>query len=526
MDPIEAVRKRLQVLPLLLGIFTALIPAAPVVAERPAADAVEICDAMAEGSFQHGTLSAEEYRSLHVAPRSFPRVARIRTYGGADRTRSGADCSDLQLDVAILGDGFTASELEVFESAANEIRTGLLKHAPLDRYGASIRFHILDVVAPESGVSEAPTGLNPGVQRATLFNTTVGCAGTGRRVCTDDELVRSVAQAAVPSTSLALLVVNSNVYGGTGYYSTRVGTVTLDDHKADIAAHELLGHALATLTDEYEDDGVDPNYSGPEPTFVNVSTLNATEMLASKSKWFRWLGYHDPILGAVDTFAGGYYRYTGIFRSTVNSLMRSVGYPFSPVQKESIAIAIRGSTPLIRCVSSYFVEDRDQPLRVDLAPVGGEPLQVSWFVDGAPIPSAAGTTLDLRTLHLSREAHQLKVVVTDTGGGTVRDEAALSDYPFRQFQEFPVFRDTVRFTRPLGNQLVKKGRIVTFSVQAAYATSYEWFVNGKLVKNKHGATLRNKIRKDTLVQVIAHDGDETAGSYAFVTVARRGKRSR
>lgn len=194
--------------------------------------------------------------------------------------------------------------------------------------------------------------------------------------------------------------------------------------------------------------------------------------------------------------------------------MRSFGYPFGPVNTEQIAMKIRRIVPVITCTSSETIDNREQPILLQLPWISGEPLQVSWQLDGQPIPAATGARLDLSALQLSRESHRITARVRDSGAGYVRDEDVLEN-EFQQTREFTLEWERMHFTTGLSDQVVKKGKSVRLTVQAKYATSYEWFVNGKRVKRNKSNVLKTKFRKSSVVTVIAHEGTDAVESSAI-----------
>lgn len=192
------------------------------------------------------------------------------------------------------------------------------------------------------------------------------------------------------------------------------------DHR--IVAHEL-GHALASLGDEYVEDGRCPGgqYSGLTPSEVNLTTQ--TDRAAVK--WRAWFGS-----GGVDMFEGGRYCRYGIWRPRATSIMNDyvADSSFDPVGREKMAWAMNaGVTPFVRNTPEWLGFPTVEPARtifsIDLdpnvRPQARAPL-VQWYLDNVPIDGATGTSVEIDLAALSREPayHYVETTISDpdTGG--------------------------------------------------------------------------------------------------------------
>ena len=86
----------------------------------------------------------------------------------------------------------------------------------------------------------------------TYFDATFGSNGIRRLLTCNTRTALQTAAARVPEFSVALVVVNSDVYGGSG---GGVATFSLAPGATEIALHEI-GHTAYGLADEY------PYYAG------------------------------------------------------------------------------------------------------------------------------------------------------------------------------------------------------------------------------------------------------------------------
>ena len=316
-----------------------------------------------------------------------------------------------RLDIVFLGDGYTASQLDVYAGNVQTVLDHLLATEPFAGYRTFFNVHRVDVVSNESGVDNDPT---PGISRDTALDMGFGCQGIDRFLCIDIGTALQYAQSA-PQAEYVVALANSTTYGGSGYPLSHLVAVPGGNNQADETLAHESGHGIADLADEYDYAAPGP-YQGPEPPYANVSILTSTAMAQSGTKWARWLG--DPGIGfggLVDTYVGAFYHQTGIYRPTFDSKMRTLGTPFNRPSVESLVLhfyrnvrPIDNATPpgtLLHPNSVVFVDPVDPP---------GHPLQVAWYLDGSPIPGATQDTLRASSYSFTPGTHTLSVTVRDT----------------------------------------------------------------------------------------------------------------
>ncbi|MFI6769323.1 M64 family metallopeptidase [Streptomyces sp. NPDC050355] len=305
---------------------------------------------------------------------------------------------DKKLDVAFVGDGYTADQQEDFHADVRAKWAKMTAVEPYASYTGLFNVWAVDAVSNESGVSGDPT---KDVVRDTALDSAFFCDGTERLLCVDTGKVESYASKA-PAADLVVVLSNSTKYGGAGYndVSSQVGydgiaTASSDNDQSDqIAVHET-GHSLGKLADEY-DYGQSGTYTGPEPTQVNLTKLSADEMGSQQQKWYRWLGQESPDGGPVGAYeGGGYYQY-GLNRPTENSIMRTLGREFNLPGREAM---IAGFYRYASAVSSPVATDRALRRGDRIRVTVPSSAQVKWYVDGRERKAARGkTSLTPRTL--------------------------------------------------------------------------------------------------------------------------------
>lgn len=159
-----------------------------------------------------------------------------------------------RINIAILGDGFTADEQEIFENAAISSSAYLLNKSPFSEYRNYFNVYAVKVVSNESGAVHPGTAtdvnepLIPVADPDTYFRSSFDVYGIHRLLYSFREnTVMSVLAANVPDFDIAYILVNSDEYGGAG------GTFafsSLNFNANEIVVHEL-GHSFAGLADEY-----------------------------------------------------------------------------------------------------------------------------------------------------------------------------------------------------------------------------------------------------------------------------------
>lgn len=262
-----------------------------------------------------------------------------RIHGTAPRNRA--------FTLVLLGDGFTAAEQTAFDTACTSFVTAMTTTPPYDRIGRAVNIWRVNVTSTDSGADDPAGSGGTGATARTYFDSRFGANGIRRLLVCDSSLVLQTAAVQVPEFTVALVVVNSTVYGGSG---GSVGTYSLADGATEIALHEI-GHTAYGLADEYAyyagggETGHDHHPAG-EPSEPNV-TLTTDR---SSVKWGWAIGPSTPLptmsnpdcatvdsrpstvpAGTVGCFEGAHYYHCGAYRPEHNCKMRELSAPFCPV---------------------------------------------------------------------------------------------------------------------------------------------------------------------------------------------------
>jgi hypothetical protein len=192
-----------------------------------------------------------------------------------------------KVDIVILGDGYSKTEMEKFRKDAKRLSDVLLSNEPFKSRIKDFNIRAVETPAEESGVFKP----HPGVFKRTPLSVHYGSFDSERYALTyDNRTIRDVASE-VPYDFM-VIIINERTYGGGGIYNLYT-TVSADNKFADyIMVHEL-GHHMAGLADEYYTSSV--SYEAPgtqvEPWEVNITALKDKENL----KWNELVEPGTPI---------------------------------------------------------------------------------------------------------------------------------------------------------------------------------------------------------------------------------------
>ncbi len=186
--------------------------------------------------------------------------------------------SHSRVDIAIVGEGYTAAEEEKFRADVNRFAQTMLGHEPYR--SLSDQFNVWGVLKPsrESGCDEPSRG----VHRTTSLGCTFDSLDSERYLLTEDNRAMRDIAAHVPYDVLYIMV-NHERYGGGGIYNLFC-TFTSDNQWSEYVFLHEFGHSFAGLADEYYSSSTAYNDfypAGREPNERNITALGDPAQL----KW-------------------------------------------------------------------------------------------------------------------------------------------------------------------------------------------------------------------------------------------------
>jgi hypothetical protein len=182
-----------------------------------------------------------------------------------------------KVDLLLLGDGFTAAEVETFMERAQALTEVFFATSPFRERRQDFNVWALAPPARESGVSRPSTG----IYRDSPLGATYDAFRSERYVLTfDNKAWRQIASSA-PYDFVEILT-NSDTYGGGGIYGLYSTAAAHSEWAAYLFVHEF-GHHFAGLADEYYTSPV--AYEAPE-SITEPYEPNITALLdPAKLKW-------------------------------------------------------------------------------------------------------------------------------------------------------------------------------------------------------------------------------------------------
>jgi hypothetical protein len=256
-------------------------------------------------------------------------------------------------NVVLLAEGFTAAQQSDFNTACGEFVTALRATPPFDELSPAINIFRVNVSSTDSGADDPIATGGTGAVVSTYFDASFGNNGIRRLLVCNASTVLQVAAAQVPEFTVAIAVVNSTIYGGSG---GSVGTYSLAGGATEIAVHEM-GHTAFGLADEY------PYYAGGnetdhdqhppvEPSEPNVTTNTDRNTLKWRSAVLPSTAIptmSNPACNQPDSrpspvppdtvglFEGAHYYHCGAFRPQYDCKMRNLGVAFCRVCSQVIS---------------------------------------------------------------------------------------------------------------------------------------------------------------------------------------------
>ena len=186
-----------------------------------------------------------------------------------------------KVDLLLLGDGYTAAEMDKWHADARRMTEILFAVSPFKERRADFNVWAVDTPSDESGVSRP----SDDVYRRSAVRATYDAFGSERYILTfDNKRMREAASAA--PYEFVEIVVNDRKYGGGGIHNLYATVAADNAFAAYLFVHEFAHH-FAGLADEYytSDVATTNPASLPEPWEPNATA----DPQAAK-----WKGLHTP----------------------------------------------------------------------------------------------------------------------------------------------------------------------------------------------------------------------------------------
>lgn len=174
-----------------------------------------------------------------------------------------------KIDVAIVAEGYTAQEADLFYEDAAKTVDAILSHKPFSEYKDCFNFVAVALPSQDSGVSVPYEGDWKNTALSSHFSTFYS-----DRYLTTLRLKNLHDKLAGVSYEHIVILANTDTYGGGGIYNSYTLTTAHHQSFRPVVVHEF-GHSFAGLADEYYYDDQYSEYYYPdcEPWEQNITTL-------------------------------------------------------------------------------------------------------------------------------------------------------------------------------------------------------------------------------------------------------------
>ena len=172
-----------------------------------------------------------------------------------------------KVDLLLLGDGYTAAQMEKWHADARRLTETLFAVSPFREHRADFNVWALDTPSGESGVPRPSDGVWPRSPLGASYD----ALGSERYVLTSKNRRLREAAAAAPYEFMEI-VVNDRKYGGGGIFNL-YATVAADNAFTPYVFVHEFGHHFAGLADEYytSDVPTESPQDRPEPWEPNAT---------------------------------------------------------------------------------------------------------------------------------------------------------------------------------------------------------------------------------------------------------------
>jgi len=324
-----------------------------------------------------------------------------------------------RIDLVILGDGYTASQLIDYANYIEDFINGMFQQEPFYEYTTYFNVYRIDVISNESGADHP----SQEIYKDTALDATYDCAGIERLLCVDISKVQDILNnsSLMPDQQdMILVIVNDPQYGGSGGYIAVSSTHPL---AVGIILHEL-GHSFGHLGDEYEEGDCDNTYEPSNPNVTKETNRNLIKWNVGGGPQTGWIELSTPVpttsttLGVPGLYEGAKYCETGLYRPTYNSKMRSLSAPFEQINEEQLVKRIYNFVspldfynPLDNDVGLFLGESLE--FSVGVLQPASHFLDVIWLVDDVSKGTGNGFTFD-SSKNLDIGIHTVKAIIQDT----------------------------------------------------------------------------------------------------------------
>ena len=319
-----------------------------------------------------------------------------------------------RLNIVVLSEGYTSSQLAQFSVDASNAVYALLSHPPYQEYRSYFNAFAIKVASSQSGSTHPVDEITNNTYFNSIYDPVSDRLITIPPNWADSNYghgqgkVDALLQTFLPNCQLPILLVNDLYYegGSDGFYKTAIASTgallyEMPPNPPGYLTHET-GHVLANLSDEY-------TYVNPYAGAPSTEGSNTTQQTnRTQIKWNAWIYTNTPVPtpdtvgdGVVGLFEGAQYHPTNWYRPQLNCAMGALGVPFCAVCSEALVLAIYQRVRLVDGFSPAstnlsVTNTRPVAFSVALLQPATHNLNVQWLTNG--VPQAGGTNLSFTLL--------------------------------------------------------------------------------------------------------------------------------
>ena len=314
---------------------------------------------------------------------------------------------DKRINLVILGDGYTQSQLPQFYQDAQNLSQQIFFTSPLAEYQSYFNVFSINVPSVESGVSHPNTASDcpassshPFANINNYFGSQFDYYGIHRLlVATNTSAISAVLANNFPMYDQVFIIANTTYYGGSG---GSVATSSLHNSANEIAIHEI-GHSFSVLADEYYAGDI---YATERPNMTQDTTLLS-------NKWRNWLG--DQAIGIYQHCCFG--NSSQWYKPNTNCKMEYLGAPLCAVCKQTFTKKIHDLTNAVdrfspSNTSSISLID-SSIFSLELIYPNPNTLNIEWYLNGIN-QNISTDSIQIFTSMLNSGSNTLIAQVIDT----------------------------------------------------------------------------------------------------------------
>lgn len=192
-----------------------------------------------------------------------------------------------KVDIVVIGEGYTAEEMDKFREHAQSFANTLLETEPFKSRKMDFNIRAVEVPAPNSGVNHPHQDI---YKRAATSVTYSAFDSERYALGYDNKKIRDICST-VPYDNVAILM-NDSIYGGGGIYNLYITAAANNAFEKYLYVHEF-GHHFADLADEYYTSATayEMGSTVQEPWELNVTAQTERD----KIKWADMIEDDTPI---------------------------------------------------------------------------------------------------------------------------------------------------------------------------------------------------------------------------------------